>query len=957
MPMPRVEEVQLVHWGTLRPDPIPLLVGGVNVITGPNGSGKTCFLDAIKVLLGVTDLAGGRSPAGYVFDGAGSGAAAERAFLRATFAHGGHGGRPFSAAGPELADADRVSVVCLVSVEGRRYRVVPGRLRWGVERPIEVDLQAFLEDNPPDVWLGPRSYADLLCQSGMSRALRAVLALPQGAIDRLVDEPPPALLRKLLELTGRQGPLDALRAARERLDGARAACLAAAEQERAERATLARLERLADRHVEWVTVSERLQRLEQVLLPAAGHRDLSDELGSARVLRDRLAARAGADQERLVALAEQVPAIGQEVQALAEQAAALEQELDEVVEELQALDGRVAGLDMRLAETEVAAARAASLAGQRTPETAKAELTTAERALTAALRREADLRADLDRRQAEVAALRTGAAVPPAEVGAFRERLAAAGIPAQLVADLVDLPEDADDAARVMAEAALGDALWALVVASEQYRDATVLAAETGYRHGIVRTGAGEPTGVLAKLVAPVELGLLLERTDALAAADARQAHQLATRGRTAVDADGMRYADAVSRLQAPPSPVLGRAARAARLAAAEAELERLRGGLAEAAATIPDRRVAFSRAVRVLDAARSVADLEQRRAAAERAVRDLHARRPELIDRRHKLRRELRAVDEQRGARAAELAAARDRQGRLEARLASTLPRLAEAEGRAAQLETDLAARELTEEQQAVLARGHLTGTESLVHDRDWLAREVADPDRFGPEVRDPTVLGRRDEQARAVEAAEANLARRNQEADGLAGRVEDAGTRYDEHARNTVRLLSTHFAHVCQLVGAEGELRLVPGERPEAHGVEALLAHRPGEPRRPAQDTAHSGGQRARIALLLLLATASIDGAADLLVMDEHIAHLDSVTIDQVAELMRRLQDHTQFILAIPTNAEALRLAWCDLQLAFLPRGPADPYSPPIRLLSRLGTSALARQPGSAPSTPAPT
>jgi len=61
--MPRIEEVQFVHWGSLRPDPVPVLTDGINVATGPNGSGKTCLLDGIKLLLGVTDFTAGRTPA------------------------------------------------------------------------------------------------------------------------------------------------------------------------------------------------------------------------------------------------------------------------------------------------------------------------------------------------------------------------------------------------------------------------------------------------------------------------------------------------------------------------------------------------------------------------------------------------------------------------------------------------------------------------------------------------------------------------------------------------------------------------------------------------------------------------------------------------------------------------------------------------------------------------------
>jgi ABC-type nitrate/sulfonate/bicarbonate transport system ATPase subunit len=120
-------------------------------------------------------------------------------------------------------------------------------------------------------------------------------------------------------------------------------------------------------------------------------------------------------------------------------------------------------------------------------------------------------------------------------------------------------------------------------------------------------------------------------------------------------------------------------------------------------------------------------------------------------------------------------------------------------------------------------------------------------------------------------------------------------------------------------------------------------LVAHRTGERKRSYRDPVHSGGQRAKIAILLLLATMSSAGTADLLLMDEHIAHLDSTNIDHLAELMHALDERVQFLLATPTNAESLRLSWCDLQLAFLPRDPGQPFNPPIRILCRAGAGDL--------------
>ena len=229
------------------------------------------------------------------------------------------------------------------------------------------------------------------------------------------------------------------------------------------------------------------------------------------------------------------------------------------------------------------------------------------------------------------------------------------------------------------------------------------------------------------------------------------------------------------------------------------------------------------------------------------------------------------------------------------------------------------------------------------MLRDIEWLGGQVEDEERFPAEVRDAQLVTGRERQAEAVEEANQLAERRKHELDEQLERVEAARRRFEEGVREVVQRLSGEFAQVCQTAGAEGELRLLAGDRPEEYGVDVLVAHRATERRRSYRDAAHSGGQRATIAILLLLATMGTAEAADLLIMDEHIAHLDSTNIDHVAALMHALADRVQFVLATPTNAESLRLSWCDLQLAFLPRDPGRAYSPPIRLLSRLGVGDL--------------
>jgi chromosome segregation protein len=942
--MPRLEEVQFVHWGSLRPDPVPLLTDGINVATGPNGSGKTCFLDGIKVLLGITSFALGRSSTKYIFDGGPGGMPADRALLKGTFANPllpERGERMFAAV-PGCEDAQRVSVVCLVTKQGRRYRVLPGRLRWGFERPLDSDLDAFMEANPESEWLGPRLYTELLERVGVTRALREVLAIPQGAIDRIVEERPPGLLRNLLELTGEGAVLEAVRSGRESTERSRAAYVAAIERDRAEQEKLVELQTRAARHLEWAGLRDRLSLLQELAKPAAEYRDLEAKVTQARGQRLAKTREIAADKDMLGGLTDQVPVLESRVGALADEAEALVAQIAEASASRERLDQRIAVLEGRLGEAQSNATHLGGLAGRRTPAEAEADITAAEARLQDALARRREVDAELAERQAAAENLERGGAVTPPEVERFRAALDQHGIPAILVAHALELTDDAEDTG-ARAEAALGDALWALVVPSEAFREATAMAVESGYRWPIVRAGAGDPAGALAKVLGPGELGLLLERADALAALDPGQALGLASRGHAAVTADGMRYTDGYARLQAPERPVLARAARERHLAGVRSELERLGDEAAGLDATIPDLRAGWHRALKSLEAVRELSDRDDSASEAQRALDVARGERPELLEREKRLALQLRELDAQRGAVGAELGMAANMQAEVEGRLAKELPELADLEARLAQLEIDLEGHRLTPEQQAVLEGGDLPGTESLLRDLDWLTGQVNDHDRFPGEVRDPLILADRDAQAAVVEETARASEERRIDLEHQQHRVDQSTHRFDERVREVAHRISVEFGRICDLAGWKGELLLINGDRPDDYGIDVLVAQRPGERLRSYRDASHSGGQRATIAIVLLLATMGAADAADLLIMDEHIAHLDSTNIDHVAALMHALGGRVQFVLATPTNAEALRLSWCDLQLAFLPRDPGRAYSPPIRLLSKLGVGDL--------------
>jgi chromosome segregation ATPase len=173
----------------------------------------------------------------------------------------------------------------------------------------------------------------------------------------------------------------------------------------------------------------------------------------------------------------------------------------------------------------------------------------------------------------------------------------------------------------------------------------------------------------------------------------------------------------------------------------------------------------------------------------------------------------------------------------------------------------------------------------------------------------------------------------------EGMVEQVERAKRRYDEHINQTVQNLNRAFKEICAQAGMEGELDRRPSLNQEDEwALDVRVAHRQGEPKLSYQHHKHSGGQKAKISILLLLAAMSAEGAADLLIVDEHSAHLDSENIDYVGEVMRALRERVQFILALPATAEARRIEWSDQQFAILPRQSGEAYAPPMQLIARM-------------------
>ena len=157
--------------------------------------------------------------------------------------------------------------------------------------------------------------------------------------------------------------------------------------------------------------------------------------------------------------------------------------------------------------------------------------------------------------------VRNGGSLAPQEVRAFQQHLRSVGIDAVVAGDaLLQVAHSDDQAAH--AQAALGPAVWALVIPADGYRTACDHAAEAGYLWPLASQGPGTARGVLA-FGDQQGLGRILKALDAVAATDSKHVEQLSAVGESATTINGMRHDPAMSRLAPIRDEVLHPRARA----------------------------------------------------------------------------------------------------------------------------------------------------------------------------------------------------------------------------------------------------------------------------------------------------------------------------------------------------------------------------------------------------------
>ncbi len=908
--MPQVEQVQVYYWGSLRADPIDLATDGINVATGPNGSGKTTSLDALKLMFGVSDLS--RKPADYIYDGGGEDGEhrASRALVKVVFANPqgpGAQGRTFAAAGRGCEAAAHVTAVCEVTRDGkRRFALLPGARVWGRDG---ADLDAEIKSLRGEVgshWYQPRAWAELLSRAGVSRALLGVISVKQGETDKTIEGSPEALLRRVLELTGKRATLDEFRQAKADLSDARRRHDEVNERLRSERAQLTALQLQARLHEQFVAENRRRAWILEVGLPAAHRIDRTAE-------RKRLGTERDGQAKALERSREEQDELESTIPTLELRVAELESDVDRFQEREEL--ARATLLATTRAEADAGAAvrsrqdlidDARSFFGE---DELVPELIERERSAYDELRDEMTSAGEERRSlEEEIVALEAGRPLRPPGLDEFRAALAAIGVESQVVAERLEFPQ------AIAAEALLGDGVWGLLVESERLDAAIAKARELEYRLPIIAAGPGVPEGALEGASGLDNLGAYLAEVDVPI-------------GRPGVSEGGVLSGRTWGAYRAPSRLVLGGRARAERLEAArrraleiDAQLPRLLEGVENA------RRRSMA-AAQAVPAAAEIPALRARLTVAEEELRATEKRHGELTTERG-------GADRQLGQSESTLRAAIERREVVAQQIKASAPQVEGYDRRLAALDLELEELPPLPEE---LDIGDLGTVETLRHESEKIEGRLVDETQFPQEVRTELILAHREAQERKVADVAELLEGRREDVDRVLAEVQRARERYDQHIRQVVDLLAKRFREVCDQAGMDGDIELRAGETEGEFGIEVKVAHVQGEAKRSYRSSAHSSGQREKISLLILLAAMGLEGSADLLIMDEHAAHLDSRNIDAVADVMNALKHRVQFVLATPTNAEASRLQWCDHQFVFYPRRAGQPFAPPVRIFTR--------------------
>ncbi|MBV8660496.1 MAG: AAA family ATPase [Burkholderiales bacterium] len=932
-------KLEMRNWDFWQSIEIPLDAQIVTIV-GPNGSGKTTLLDALRTLLALR-CSGRRDYKRYVRN-----STEPVAWLRGVVDNprregGGLFPYPFF---PITTPC--VTLFCRVRKQGgdwvRHYAIAEG----------EVELTAESEEQLR--WLGVNEYKTALETAGLTRAIAEVLALEQGDTDKLCEYSPKALLDLVFQVFGDKQVLDNYQQAKSEQKEAEAELIELENNLAGLGNKVEQMKGRANRYLEWHSLQQEVVQLEKSVLPGLRYLDAWDSLyGYIRQykgVRRQLKAR----QDELAVRDAEYYRLHTETEQILKSERDADESYHKLFEPFQRANIEARAAENLLAQRDKLKALAEAESGADSVQLADklGKLRSEKSELDGRIKAAKEERQQLSDTQF---ALQQGRQPNERFVREMRAALDEAGIPHQLLTDIVEVRDNSWQAA---VEALLAPYRHIILLNRESDREqAFRIGQRVQYRHFIVPDREAAPKAVPGSILeiidlradAPAWLTRQLNNVQRVKSVDAtahvtgdwitRDGYHKERRGARHIGVD-------------PRDHAFGEAARLSRLDEVGRRLRELNQQLLdwEGAAVELGRQVAsLQLQLAGMDAVQQLAARREEFDAAEQAL-------PELAEQARRLGAELgegdgklRAVRETTvEARLAVDRASRARDDlnrqvndlltQVQARLSEQTRQIAEARA----LRSALVAEGVKPAQLPGL-KEEWGSIQAVRHEIERLGRRMETEDF----ERDASVLELKDKIQQDYDAMVNETTGRARDVARSAELTDAARSAYIAKLRATIRAYAQNVKRLGELSGIHVELDMPHLDNDDAVLAQAGLIVRFDFDQKGLMglnDGEASGGQQVMKSLILLIGLMMDEAnPSGFVFIDEPFAHLDVLNIDKVGAFLKATQ--AQYLITTPLTHNLNAFTPSELTLCTYKKRPNERWAPVMTQTRRRTDIAKAR------------